>query len=61
MKKTLERYNENLKVGEYETLMVEKNMESGQIRIEIFEERWRMPDETIKMLKEVIEKISSNF
>jgi len=48
-------------VGDYEPFTIEKNLESGQIRIEIYQDRWRMPDETVKVLQDAISAITNNF
>jgi len=54
------RFLANLKIGEYETFEVVMNTESEQIKVKIFDERWRTVEETIEMLKECI-SVLANF
>lgn len=62
MKKGLTKHTEEYSCyfmmnGTHEELDVRLNTETGQIQVKIYEDRWRMPDETIKFLKEVINEI----
>ena len=61
MKKVKTEYSEQLKASEYDFLKLEVNEESKQIKIEFLDSRWRTPQETIEVLKEIIAIISENF
>jgi hypothetical protein len=56
----LTKYNEKFAAyrSDYEEIDIERNCESGQIRlIGISEERWRMPEEVISHLEWCIDQI----
>ena len=62
MKRELTKHTEEystsfLMDGTHEELDVRLNTETGQIQIKIYDQRWRMPEETIKFLTEVIKLI----
>ena len=60
--KKLTRSNETFYAirDDYEDVQIERNCESGQLRINsLYEERWRMPDELVKHLQWCIEQVKS--
>ena len=59
LKKHLESYN--TVTSDAETVDIDLNIESGQILLKFYQDRWRMPKETIKMLKETIILIEDKF
>lgn len=68
--KTETHYSINLKVkSEYETnnyetlnIIQEENVIGrNAIKIDLFQERWRTPEETIELLKKVIITLEQNF
>lgn len=57
MELTEKHYWAQLKASEYDTLDVVEDRE-GRITIKLLESRWRTKEETINLLKEVIEIIA---
>ena len=53
IEKTETHYQVQLKASEYDFLEVVADMQ-GRITIKFLETRWRTPNETINMLKEII-------
>lgn len=58
MEKTETHYRAELKASEYDYLEVVEDT-SGRITIKFLDTRWRTKQETIALLKEMIEKLST--
>lgn len=60
LEKVETHYNLQLKASEYDYLNVVVNT-SGRMKIKFLDERWRTSQETIEMLKEIIDTLTESF
>lgn len=58
-------YSYNLKVnGDFETLDIvqeENVVDRNAIKVKVFEERWRTPEDTVELLKKIIIVLERDF